>query len=129
MTAETSIPLGHLHKVDGVNAVLALVILTDGALTLHMTLQPCTDEFLDGWFGHPKAWLVTDDAGTAYKITNAHSRGNDGACYHSMTWAPAPPASAAWVKFEAVNEGAVALSERVNLEPRREWSRTGKPSA
>lgn len=120
MAALTAIPIGRLHVVDRLSVILAVVLFTEDAVTLHMTVQPCVDDALEGWLNDPTAWHVTDNLGTVYRIKAAGSRGNDLACQASMTWQPSSPLAASSLTFEAVIDGMLVLSERVDLQPGRE---------
>lgn len=114
MASPVTVPIGRLHKVDGISVVVAAVVVTDDDMTLHMTLQPCPESLLDWWFD-PQVWRVDDGLGTPYEFTAGGSRGNDQACHASCTWTPAPPTVAVRVTFEARKRQAVVLSQWVSM--------------
>lgn len=124
MTTVTTIPIGRLFKVEALSVIIAVVVVTDDDMTLHMTLQPCPQTFLDWWF-HPDVWRVDDGLGTPYRLMEAGSRGGcDGeACQASMTWTPSPPSAVERVTFEARRGDNVVLSQWANIEYYRSRAR------
>ena len=122
MPPSVTVPIGRLHRVDGFAVIVALVVVTEDDMTLHMTLQPCPNALLD-WLDDPKTWRVDDGLGTVYRLKAGGSHGSDDACQASLTWAPAPPSTVGRVTFEASRSETVVLSQWVNVAYYRETAR------
>ncbi len=114
-----TVPIGRLHQVDGIAVIVALVVMTEDDMTLHMTLQPCPNSFLD-WWDDPRTWRVDDGLGTTYTLKGASSSGSDEGCHASLTWVPAPPSAVGSLTFEAFRSDGVVLSQWANIAYYRE---------